>query len=83
MIMTKVGGVSMPYPVPPGVMVRDQVPIIRIIPDVRKPYNIVNSRLKVGPDMTRFERMEIIRRASWAANVSSLDVQQKEPLNFT
>lgn len=48
-----------------------------------EPYNIVSSRLKVGPDMTRFERMEIIRRASWAANVSSLDVQQKEPHNFT
>ena len=83
LIMTIVGVVSVPYPVPLGVMVRNQVPIIRIIPDGREPYNIVSSRLKVGPDMTRFERMEINWRASWAADVSRLDVQQKEPLNFT
>ena len=48
----------------------------------RNPYNTVSSRMKVGPDMTRFERMEI-NRTSWAANVSSLDVQQKEQLGFT
>jgi len=48
----------------------------------RNPYNTVSSRMKVGPDMTRFERMEI-NRTSWAANVSSLHVQQKEQLGFT
>ena len=65
----------MPCPVPPGVMVRNQVPIISTIHDGRKPYNTVSSWMKLGPDMTRFEQMEINKRAFWTANVSSLDIQ--------